>query len=543
MNCKKSVVITISCFLALTMIAIPLRLVNSVTTAIVGVNPEIIDYPLVNQTFTANISITNVTNLAYWQVRLAFNPAIINCTNATVPQDNIFKGYAQDPRVWDLNNTEGFIRIENKLTQAGGVNGSGTLFRIEFKGIMEGTSVLDFQYVMSPIGTVLLDASGLTIPFDTQSGLVKVNIALKDIPNVPFHYQENKYYSGPAALQMIFDFYGENISQQEIAEVARTHPNVTYTDELRRAAHFSNMSTSAGQEMPQNITGYSLRKLGYGAFEKSGLTVPDLQAAIRNNYPVVVSTWYDASKQNSHYRVVVGYNLTHIKLHDPWNKMAWGGAHGGPSIAMNYTAFLTLWNQSDFWGLLVHPWQVTVSFRMLDNQPYVFNVTADVQYISPQTFRDPAYSATSVNVTIILPPELNLEVGENVTKTIGGGSFLPGDSSNINWIVIGNVSGKFNLTVEARGRVFGNVTAHESYPAYNYQDAIGGKDTETIYLGFPGDINGDGEVDIRDVSIAARAFGSYPGHPRWNPIADVNNDDEVNIRDIAAIARKYGTVY
>ena len=58
-----------------------------------------------------------------------------------------------------------------------------------------------------------------------------------------------------------------------------------------------------------------------------------------------------------------------------------------------------------------------------------------------------------------------------------------------------------------------------------------------------GDLNGDGEVDMRDVSIAASAFGSYAGHPRWNPIADVNKDDSVDMRDIALVARNFGETY
>lgn len=51
------------------------------------------------------------------------------------------------------------------------------------------------------------------------------------------------------------------------------------------------------------------------------------------------------------------------------------------------------------------------------------------------------------------------------------------------------------------------------------------------------DLNADGEVDMKDTVIAAIAFGSYPGHPRWNPIADVNQDNKVDMRDIATIAR------
>lgn len=36
-----------------------------------------------------------------------------------------------------------------------------------------------------------------------------------------------------------------------------------------------------------------------------------------------------------------------------------------------------------------------------------------------------------------------------------------------------------------------------------------------------------------DTAIVARAFGSYPGDPRWNPLADVNKDHKVDMLDVA----------
>jgi parallel beta-helix repeat protein len=56
----------------------------------------------------------------------------------------------------------------------------------------------------------------------------------------------------------------------------------------------------------------------------------------------------------------------------------------------------------------------------------------------------------------------------------------------------------------------------------------------------PGDINKDGKVDMRDIALAARAFGSHPNHPRWNLIGDINQDDKIDLRDIAIIARNFG---
>ena len=51
----------------------------------------------------------------------------------------------------------------------------------------------------------------------------------------------------------------------------------------------------------------------------------------------------------------------------------------------------------------------------------------------------------------------------------------------------------------------------------------------------------DGKVDMRDVSMASKAFGSYPGHELWNPLADINGDEKVDMRDISAVSKKFGT--
>lgn len=60
------------------------------------------------------------------------------------------------------------------------------------------------------------------------------------------------------------------------------------------------------------------------------------------------------------------------------------------------------------------------------------------------------------------------------------------------------------------------------------------------------DINHDYKVDMKDIGIAAHAFGTVPGDPRWNPIADITGpvtwvpDGRVDMRDIGVIARNFG---
>jgi hypothetical protein len=50
----------------------------------------------------------------------------------------------------------------------------------------------------------------------------------------------------------------------------------------------------------------------------------------------------------------------------------------------------------------------------------------------------------------------------------------------------------------------------------------------------------DFKVDMKDVGTAAKAFGSYPGHPRWWTLADLDHNYKVDMKDIGAIARKFG---
>jgi len=63
------------------------------------------------------------------------------------------------------------------------------------------------------------------------------------------------------------------------------------------------------------------------------------------------------------------------------------------------------------------------------------------------------------------------------------------------------------------------------------------------------DLNGDGKVDGKDISIAAKAFGSYgpnfwyagsPASPRWNATCDFNGDGQVNALDLALLAKHFG---
>jgi hypothetical protein len=76
-----------------------------------------------------------------------------------------------------------------------------------------------------------------------------------------------------------------------------------------------------------------------------------------------------------------------------------------------------------------------------------------------------------------------------------------------------------------------------------YKPATSEEKTIAISALGPHDLNGDGKIDGKDIAVVAQAFGSYPGHPRWNPQADLNQDDKIEGKDIALVGRNFGKTY
>jgi len=54
------------------------------------------------------------------------------------------------------------------------------------------------------------------------------------------------------------------------------------------------------------------------------------------------------------------------------------------------------------------------------------------------------------------------------------------------------------------------------------------------------DLNKDGTVNIMDIAIVAKAYGTKLGDEEWNEIADMDKNGEINIIDIAKVAKDYG---
>lgn len=101
-----------------------------------------------------------------------------------------------------------------------------------------------------------------------------------------------------------------------------------------------------------------------------------------------------------------------------------------------------------------------------------------------------------------------------------------------------SIQGNFNstFTLPTKHVRLGNYTVSV---ASSYQEEKQ-TDQTTFEVILLGDVNGDGKVDIVDLVKVIRAYGSYPGHPEWNPNADINDDGKVDIQDLVLVIRHYG---
>jgi parallel beta-helix repeat protein len=110
------------------------------------------------------------------------------------------------------------------------------------------------------------------------------------------------------------------------------------------------------------------------------------------------------------------------------------------------------------------------------------------------------------------------------------------------------------------GDYFGNDTYSGPYQNITGSDGIGDTPYRALSVWIPctsidryplmkpyvppiGDVNGDWKVNMADVGVAARAFGSTIGDERWNQQADMNPDGKIDLRDIALEARNFGKIY
>lgn len=120
---------------------------------------------------------------------------------------------------------------------------------------------------------------------------------------VPFRKQVNDYMCGPAAMQMVLAFFGQQASQRKIRKLMSTSPK-----ELK----------DRGTDNHKLVRG--IQKAGLYAYVNEDSSLEELKFLLSQGHPIIVS-YIEPSEDEGHIAVVIGFNslLKQIILNDPWN--------------------------------------------------------------------------------------------------------------------------------------------------------------------------------------------------------------------------------
>jgi peroxiredoxin len=117
-------------------------------------------------------------------------------------------------------------------------------------------------------------------------------------------------------------------------------------------------------------------------------------------------------------------------------------------------------------------------------------------------------------------------------------AILMGSTSSLAWDA--NWGGDYNLTVVPTVFIIdsmGVIRQRHPYPVPNAMTL--GSEIDSL-ISINTDLNGDGTVNILDIVVVAKSFGSNLGGPNWIPAADLNHDGAVNIVDLSMVAKDFG---
>ncbi len=312
-----------------------------------------------------------------------------------------------------------------------------------------------------------------------------------NITNVTQHKQINGLDCGPAALEIIFDFWGTDINQKSIADVARSSSIGTYTWDMVRTGHFSHLSAAQGSFFPHDAptAGFSERPLGYASFSYSSDTFwwPELKALVAADIPVILLMKYAPNDDTGHYRVIVGYdeNKGEVYFMDPWGRDQGRVTNPDGTVTWTMTDFKNAWNYDrygtphPYWGAVMMPWSVNVRTSGKPAADSTIRVTADINYPCPQPFDCSAYPASNASAEIILPSYMHVKDG---SPKIYIGNLAASRSITVSWDVRADTDASGSvITVLAGGLISGAVPQvfwngdQVFYPAYYYTDEIGGE--------------------------------------------------------------------
>lgn len=145
-----------------------------------------------------------------------------------------------------------------------------------------------------------------------------------------------------------------------------------------------------------------------------------------------------------------------------------------------------------------------------------------------------AEPTTEVSVPVIFNGKNGGASASVVFTPVNGGSSITGTAAYTvgadgGTAVVNVPNGTYNIEITKIG--------HTKYTITGY--TVGTSALPSNITLFAGDINSDGFINSRDLSLLTSVYGSRTGDSKYNPAADFNEDGYINTRDISIITSNY----
>jgi hypothetical protein len=550
--------------------------------ATISVKPAKIVDPLLTpcHNFTVNVTITGATGVYSFTFKLGFDKNVITAVEAQLGD---FFPPSTVPTI-TINNAAGFVIVSAHLISLPTVSGNGTLAWIKFHVEAFGPSTLHLSEV------VIKDDVDRTLPSNTADGyfnnvlLAKlyvdppeiidptlvppktfdVNVTLDDVENL-YGYEFNMSFNKNVLTCLyiiVHDVMGETnyVPETQVSNsrgfiwVRTTYfppavPITTYNPVALVTVHFrvryagvsvldlhdTSLTNSTGGQIPHEVTDGFVQTLIHD------VAITDVTPASSWAYagwPVeVVVKAKNLGNASEAFTVTAYANTTAI------GAIGVLGLIPGGETLLNFT-----WNTTGFAGGVyimsanasIVPFELnTGNNRFVDGQVTIMTVKHDVAITEVTPEVSWAYQGWIVKINVTASNLGGYSESFNVTtfydSTPIGKVQIPSLAANtsvkltFNWNTT-TVAFCHNYTIHAEATLVPfeyNVTNNSLIGGY-------------VKVRIVGDINGDGKVDVTDIAMVSAAFGSYPGHPRWNPACDINRDNRIDVQDLAKVSKNFG---
>lgn len=429
--------------------------------------------------FIINVTILQATDLYRWQLSVNYRNDILNATNAFEGQFMQSGGSTTfDVQIQnDFNITHGRIIANSTLLGATGVTGNGTLLSIVFHVTGLGNTTINIDEIS------LYDSQNEAIPYSKYDGyfnnqlIAKLHVIPDSITGPQWVPQTN--FTIKIAVEDVEDLYGYEFNLAYDSDILTCYGIILNTP--LGEMHFT--------------TSFSING-----------TLGEVWVKTEFYSPAVPITTYT--------------NLTLVTLFFKVDKIGESTLH----------LFDT--NVTDTEGRpIVHD----------TTDGYFATLIVDIGILNAEAYPSKVYESwiVTINVTVLNKGDL--------TETFDIDIYY--DNSSVETLTVQNLAPSEERTLTSEWDTTGVIP----YCDYNYtiraevlpltyelnksdNSFTNGK----ISVKLMGDINGDGVVELLDFSLMTDAYGSYPGHIRWNPDCDLNQDGIVELTDFLVLSNNYG---